>query len=524
MLSPEEIVSREFLVSLRGYDRDEVHAFLEQVADEVRALQAQVAELQSAPAAAPVAAPEVAPEAAPVAVSADASTADTSAMFAEIARETQRILEAAQEAGNELRRRARGDANRELQAARNEAAKVIAEGERRRDQVDRTVAELEARRTAVAESLRNVGRTIEGSLRDLAPEPRSTPVREAIASEALGESRGGGAPRGRGAGSREPDEEPSPAGSPEPEDAEQTAAEAEPAAAPDADDDGSPAPDAEAIAPAAPDADETPSMAPEPQSAEPDPDVVVAPPGAELSGADVDDTVTQPMEAAPPAVEDDASEPRDDVIDGLQPKLVRRVKRGLQDLQNVSLDRLRRAGGRGDADDFLPGDEAAAVPTDLATELLARAHAAGVAAAGGATDEAADAAAADEMAAEFLGEVASRVADGLRSTLRMGLRAGEDQAALGDRVSGVFAELRGTVVDELATAALVGGYERGQLHAWGAQGISRRTWVLGREPRCPEGRCRLNAGAGELPLDDPFPSGHLAPPVHPGCTCTTAPA
>src|SRR5947208_14833413 len=43
-VSPEEIESKEFLVVLRGYDKDEVGSFLRAVADDVRALNAQLTE------------------------------------------------------------------------------------------------------------------------------------------------------------------------------------------------------------------------------------------------------------------------------------------------------------------------------------------------------------------------------------------------------------------------------------------------------------------------------------------------
>ena len=37
-------------------------------------------------------------------------------------------------------------------------------------------------------------------------------------------------------------------------------------------------------------------------------------------------------------------------------------------------------------------------------------------------------------------------------------------------------------------------------------------------------RCRANAAAGVVGVDVSFPSGHLAPPAHGGCTCTVVAA
>jgi len=51
-----------------------------------------------------------------------------------------------------------------------------------------------------------------------------------------------------------------------------------------------------------------------------------------------------------------------------------------------------------------------------------------------------------------------------------------------------------------------------------------REWVMGREPRCPEAKCRTNEGSGGVAVGESFPSGHDVPPIHVGCTCTTIPA
>ena len=47
------------------------------------------------------------------------------------------------------------------------------------------------------------------------------------------------------------------------------------------------------------------------------------------------------------------------------------------------------------------------------------------------------------------------------------------------------------------------------------------SWVVSPdEADCPRDTCRSNAAAGALGLDASFPSGHVAPPAHGGCTCT----
>ena len=53
-ITPEEIASKEFLVGLRGYDKDEVRAYLQTVAAAFEALPAEAPAPAAAPAAAPV--------------------------------------------------------------------------------------------------------------------------------------------------------------------------------------------------------------------------------------------------------------------------------------------------------------------------------------------------------------------------------------------------------------------------------------------------------------------------------------
>lgn len=492
MLTPEEIEQREFLVSLRGYDRDEVHAFLTQLAEQMRELRAQVN--AGAPASA---------EAPAQPAAADTSAADTSAMFAEIARETQRILEAAQEAGTEMKRKARQDADRELQAARSEAAKLIAEGERRREAIEQVVASLDEARSAVSNDLRQVGRTLEAVLRDLAPPATASSMREAVANEVLTDE------RSAGEGEQERPEE----GAHQPSGEQANGAEG-----------GTTEPEPGSREDATPEA----SIAP----GEPPPDAVGAS-GEVIAGAAVV-TVTAADEApgdAPEALETAAAgaqQPlmlRTQALEAIEPQLARRIKRGVQDVQNVVLDRMRRADGKGEAEDFLPGDQELQEVGAAAWELLEQAYDAGVRSASVLAGR--DLPTPDgepDLVDAFLDDAGHRLRGSLAASLRIGLQANEPLPLLTDRVSAVFGELKGFVADDLAAAHLVRAYEQGLLDAWAAGDVEGRRWVLGREARCPEGRCRQNDEDAVVALVESFPSGHRTPPVHSGCTCTTLPA
>ncbi len=539
MLTPDEIAAREFLVSVRGYDRDEVHAFLARVAEQVAASEARADEgerrvqrLRADQVTAP-AAPAVTPEAQPA------------AMFAEIGKETQRILEAAQEAGAQIQRKARHEADRELQAARGQAAKVIAEGERRRERMERTVEALEQARDALSEQLRAVGRTLEQTLRDLAPGRPAASVRDALTAQVRSDATTG----------RQPAIDAAP---PAPEPALETD-EVQPAADPAvATDEVQPASDSALVS-----NEDQPAPRPEPATDaaqpehEPEPETNAAAPAVEVGaaasapepepaadGAPAPDespaaTPTAPGERpaapqaatrlSPPAGGRDGArrEPqglRAAALSPLHPKLVRKVKRELQEMQNIALDRVRRAKGKGDADAFLPQPDEAARLGAGAGEYLDQAYRAGGAAAATLAErDLGEPAATPDLAGTFADDAAERVRASLAATLRMGVSASEDASSLADRIGAVFGELKGTSAEELAATHLIRAYELGMLRAWRAGGVTARRWVLGREPRCPEARCRSNDQSGALGLDQPFPSGHDVPPVHVGCTCTTVP-
>ena len=532
MLTPEQIESREFLVSVRGYDRDEVHAFLREAAEQVRGLRdqleaaisdARAAEEMSAEAEANAQRERARADKAEQTLAAQplvVPTGDPASMFAEIGQQTQRILEAAAEAAEGIKAQAKREAEQEIRKARRAADKLIAEGERRREELDRGTVDLVRKRDEVTQSLRAVARGLEQSLRELTlSDPPAATVREALRGDARRES-----------------ERPEPAAGTAP-------ADAAPADA---------APTDAAPAEAGPADDAAPEIVPEPEpEPEPLPDADAAPVAGESPEELITDTAVQPSEdVAPeaivgqdaPVAESPAGAPaaatpaepgdgpadpgllRAEALEPLHPKLVRKLKRGLQDLQNIAYERLRANAGGADATAVLPPDEEFAPLAGSVVEFLEQAYASGVAAgarlAGSVPGEAKAPA---DLGAEFGADVARSVNAPLAATLRMGLGGRDQLSGLTDRVAAVFGELKQTVAEELSATHLVRAFEAGMHDAWAGAGVPARAWVLGREPRCPEARCRTNDQSGPVRLGDPFPSGHPYPPVHPGCTCTTQP-
>jgi DivIVA domain-containing protein len=553
LLTPEEIQSREFLVSLRGYDRDEVHAFLGRVAEQLAQSEARAAQLQQRLDRLKAQQPAMAATAEPSPAAAQSVSPEPTAMFAEIGKETQRILEAAQEAGQQMQRKARQEADRELQSARGQAAKLIAEGERRREHIERIVSELEQRRATMSVQLRGIGRTIEQTLKELNPSEGSATVREAIAADAADTAAADSAAADSAAADT-PDSAPADPAQEELAD-EGAAPPAEEEAAPAAPE--SPASDAgeqattdEAPAATAPETSQDnepaetaqPALAPDEGAA----DTPAAPAPAEPAGPDTAATEDAPTQTAPAAATEPAitAEPappaqpagagsgRNDpqglraaALSPLHPKLVRKVKRELQEIQNIALDKVRRAKGQGDADDFLPTDDDTSGLGEGATELLEAAWRAGVTSAGVLADRQVDEPSdAPDLGQDFVRDASDRIRGGLSSTLRMGMGAEEGSQGLSDRIGAAFAEFKGAQAEELAATHLIRAYEYGLLAGWSAAGIKGRRWVMGREPRCPEARCRNNDQSGDVAVGEEFPSGHDVPPVHVGCTCTTVPA
>ncbi len=530
MLTPDEIKGRQFLVSLRGYDREEVQAFLRQVAEQVGELQHIVAQLRAEARIHAEVAPSSEQPAQP-GTPLPAGNAEASQIFADIGKETQRILEAAQEAGARITRRAKQDADAQVQEARRRATKAIADSERRREQVDAAVTSLQQARERLGGELRQVGRMIEQTLRDLLPPEQAHSVREALASEAAdAEADAQSRPGARDGGQADADE-------PSERPVRQPAATAvEPRSKPpESDPAGTPRGHPRKVARDDARFDDEPHVRVIPAAQA---DVArragrrtAAATGHEapaVEGQDRDDTAAADAEQnQSPAGGRDAVDPhrrRAAALTPLHPKLVRRLRRGMADLHNIALDRLRRSGAGVDVEALLHRDEELADLWSLAAEYLEAAYRDGDAAAAERSGRPRTGGrAGPHLRTDFLADSAERITATLAATLRMGLSTDEDLTALADRIGSVFAELKSSTAEELAATHLIRAYETGMLDAWRDSGVSHRQWLAGREPRCPEGRCRHNDQAGAVKVSEPFPSGHETPPVHVGCTCTTVP-
>ncbi len=193
--------------------------------------------------------------------------------------------------------------------------------------------------------------------------------------------------------------------------------------------------------------------------------------------------------------------------------LTRRVKRALQDDQNVVLERLR--------------DVTAMITTELedervqrsryadaAYEALAHAAAAGVAFArdaGAAHDALVDRDTLDECAADL----AVTVVVALRKRI---LSDGAGDGA--ERANAAYREWRGARVERLCADVARRAFNAGVVAA--SDGAPLRFAVAPGDPPCD--LCARDAATRDHRAGEKFPSGSLYPPLHAGCACAVVPA
>ena len=161
MMRPEEIQNHDFLVGLRGYDKDEVRAFLAEVAAEHAALLAAVeqgrTEAAAPPAPAPAAPAEDDFESIGAGVAAILRTAkeqaaqitgDAQSRAAALRDEAEKVRHDAQESAQALREKAQADVDGLRQQAQHRMAEAQAEAERIVREASERVRQIEVEHEA----------------------------------------------------------------------------------------------------------------------------------------------------------------------------------------------------------------------------------------------------------------------------------------------------------------------------------------------------------------------------------------
>lgn len=111
----------------------------------------------------------------------------------------------------------------------------------------------------------------------------------------------------------------------------------------------------------------------------------------------------------------------------------------------------------------------------------------------------------------------------IRTTIAEGLNAGKSAEEIADdlRQSYAFSAERAELIAETEVAransyGALDGYKKAQ-----EAGVQVRKSWLRLEDACPV--CQENEEAGDIDIDEAFPSGDLAPPAHPNCRCVIVP-
>jgi DivIVA domain-containing protein len=200
---------------------------------------------------------------------------------------------------------------------------------------------------------------------------------------------------------------------------------------------------------------------------------------------------------------------RDELLEPVAAKLSRAVKRVLGDDQNRLLDQLRSAPSSGGEELLGPEDAHVAVYADAARGVLGEAYAAGAmfAGTGAATPPAA-----------IIEQTSTGLARGVVTMLRRRITEGTEEA--GDTIGAAFREWRGERVERLAGDHATQAFSAGAAAAVGADHKVR--WVVTSTGGCSD--CEDNALAGAVSAMEAFPTGHDYPPAHAGCRCLVAPA
>jgi DivIVA domain-containing protein len=234
------------------------------------------------------------------------------------------------------------------------------------------------------------------------------------------------------------------------------------------------------------------------------------------------------VEAAGPGSEADAAERPDTAaqsasdawrsrhhaaVDPLVAPLVKRAKRAAQDDQNTLLDAVRRHKGRPSSHQVLRTDDAlVAAWSDVLKTALDEAYGAGREAAGTEPAPASD---------EVLREAAETVAFPLRDRIAIAIDDVDtgDTSGLVERIGARYREWKNQQLERVLGDVMVMAWSRG-VYDGSADGTVLQ-WIPTAEGRCAD--CDDNALEPTV-KGGTFPTGQSRPPAHPGCRCLLAPA
>lgn len=173
MSAAQDVRTRSFSTSVVGYDRGEVDAFRDDMAEMIGDLRGRIEALERKLREFEHSKPITANQA-----------------FAHVARETQRILQVAQDAGARMLQQAREQAENELAVARREHAQIVGEGYRTRDKMGDQLGELDQARARLLQKLYDASSEIERICAAVESDPPGE-VRRVLSEQVMEHSRTG---------------------------------------------------------------------------------------------------------------------------------------------------------------------------------------------------------------------------------------------------------------------------------------------------------------------------------------------
>jgi DivIVA domain-containing protein len=217
---------------------------------------------------------------------------------------------------------------------------------------------------------------------------------------------------------------------------------------------------------------------------------------------------------------------RDDLLDPIIARMARRLKRAMQDDQNMLLHRLRSDSGEYRQELVSSEDEQRRGLVEASVDFLGDAFDAGEAFARqklGTEDGAAPDA--TEINRSAVGTGAQELADAVVTLLRRRLLEedaegpGPTEEEAAELVSAAYREWRGERIERLVGDHVIGAFSSG---VRAASGKTPLRWIAaGAEEPCAD--CDDNALAEAVAEGERFPTGHLHPPAHAGCRCLVVP-
>src|SRR5579875_106303 len=243
------------------------------------------------------------------------------------------------------------------------------------------------------------------------------------------------------------------------------------------------------------------------------------PAGGQPAGED--DVPTPPMGTPVTSTERGLFSERDEVFGRLESSLARKLKRALQDEQNDLLDKLRGAKGPVTAARILPSvEEHPDRFVEVGRPLLEEAARAGLSASTKMFGLPATTKLNPSNIEDLADELGRAVAEPLRQRLEEALRSDGEPPEVADAIGAAYREWKTQRIEAAARDQLAAAWARGAYLAL-PEG-TRAVWVVDpNEGPCPD--CEDNALARAQPKGQPWPTGQLHPPAHPGCRCALAP-